>query len=175
MDSLDEDGRDENGIFQSYKPYYDRLGVRCVNFLLFFWYTILLAGAITGIALPCIWPNTPGPVLATFLIVIGVVVLHFLLKIVNKACNANFLLYPVQPKYMYMIADGVLAFTLISVVAAYVVDTINGKGASPIVPMIGAWVTAIGMIVNWHMIWRITYEGPAPPPPIEYIDEEEDA
>lgn len=168
---LDEYGRDGNGIIRSNRPTYEGLGIRCINFLLLFFYLLLFGGAVTGIALPCIWPNQQIPLLITVLIFVLVVVLHLLVKILGKVCVQGYLLYPVAPKYIYMISDGVLLFMLVGVGAAYVLDTVlsDAPVANAILPMLGCWVSAVAMLINWHLVWRVTYEGPALPPKVTIV------
>ena len=170
MSELDEYGRDEEGILRSHEPVYDGLGVRCINFLLFFFYVLLSGAGITGIVLPCIWPNMPLPILITFIITVAVAVLHILVKVLGKVCVRGYLLYPVQPKWAYQVSDGVLLFMTIGVVAAYILDNSVGNGPNPIMPMLGSWIATVIMLINLHLVWRITYEGPALPPPVKYVE-----
>ena len=169
---LDEYGKDEDGILRSHEPPYDGLGIRCINFLLFFFYILLFAGGITGIALPCIWPNVFFPIIITFAIVVVVPVLHLVVKILGKVFVQGYLLYPMQPKWVYQVGDGMLIFIIVGVIAAFVLDMLFSGGPNPILPMLGSWVVSIVMLINLHLIWRITYEGPALPPPVNYKEEE---
>lgn len=170
---LDEYGKDEDGILRSHEPPYDGLGIRCINFLLFFFYILLFAGGITGIVLPCIWPNVFFPIIITFAIVIVVPVLHLLVKILGKVCVPGYLLYPVKPKWLYQVGDGVLIFMMAGVIAAFVLDMLFSGGPNPIMPMLGSWVVSIVMLINLHLIWRITYEGPNKPPPVEFYEKKD--
>jgi len=167
---LDEDGKDEKGVFRSHEPIYDRIGIRCINFLLFILYIVLILGAITGIVLPCIWPNTPTPIIISFALSVSLTAVHLIVKILGKVLVKGYLLYPIRPKWFYQVVDGVLVFVLIGVVAAFVLDTTTGNGATVIMPMIGCWVVGIAMMINFHMVWRITYEGPSAPPDVKYVE-----
>lgn len=162
---LDEDGKDEDGIFRSHEPIYDRVGVRCINFLLLFMYGVLAIAGIAGIVLPPIFPNLGWPIMITFFIDIGITVLHFLVMGLGKGLVPGYLLYPIQPKWLYQIVDGIMFFMLIGVIASYILASL-----SPIVPMLGAWVLTVAMLINFHKVWRITYDGPADPPPVKFVD-----
>lgn len=162
---LDEDGKDEEGILRSHWPIYDRIGIRCINFLLFGFYFLMSAGGVAGIVLPTIWPNFGWPVLISFIIVALLIVLHITIMVVGKVTIPGYLLYPVSPKWIYMVSDGVLVFMLVGTIAAFVLNPL-----SPILPMITAWVVTVAGLIQLHKVWRITYEGPELPPPVEYVD-----
>ena len=174
VEDLDEEGKDDEGVLRSHVPTYDRLGVRCINFLLLGFYIVLFSASIAGIVLPCIWPNMTIPIILTFSILCAVVLLHFLVKILGKACIKGYLLYPVSPKIAYQLLDGVLLFLVIGVAANFVLDLTSksNNGPTVIAPMVGCWLVSVAMIVNLNLIWKLTYNGPAPPPPVKYVAED---
>ena len=47
-------------------------------------------------------------------------------------------------------------FPRIVVIAAFALDIIVGNGPTVIMPMLGCWVVGIAMMINFHMVWRIT-------------------
>jgi hypothetical protein len=171
---IDEYGKDKDGIFRSHEPIYDGVGIRCINFLLFGFYILLFAVSVTGIVLPCVFPNTPIPIIITFAIVIVVTALHAAVKIIGKVCIKGYLLYPIKPKWIYQVADGALVFTVVAVIAAFILDIVVGSGPRIIMPMIGSWTAALVMLINFHLVWRITYEGPTAPPPVVFVEREEE-
>lgn len=169
-EDLDEEGNDEEGVFRSHEPVYDGIGIRCINFLLFILYAVLTGGAITGIVLPCVWPNTPIPIIISFAIAVVLTVVHLSVKILGKACINGLLLYPMSPKWFYQVTDGVLVFMLVGVVASFVLDLVVGSGPTVVMPMLGCWVVGVAMLINFHLVWRITYEGPAAPPDVKFVE-----
>lgn len=169
-EDLDTEGNDDDGVFRSHEQVYDRTGIRCVNFLLLILYVLLTGGAIFGIVLPCLFPNTPIPIMVSFGIALGLTAIHFAIKILAKVCIGGFLLYPMQPKWFYQFTDGVLVFMFVGVSATFVLDTVVGNGATVIMPMLGCWVVGVVMLVNFHLVWRVTYEGAAAPPDVKYVE-----
>ena len=133
------------------RPLLDRIGARNVNIFLGLVYVLLWAWGIAALLWLPIHANVEWPISHALAYCIGIAVIHFGLIAIGSTLVPNYVYYPVEPKWIYMITDGVIFFALVGVVTSYLLSPISSS-----LPVYGTYAMILAMMVNIWKLWELT-------------------
>lgn len=142
---------------QNLKPLLDRIGARNVNIFLFLLYLAFWGWGFAGFLFIPSNPNIDWPISHALAYGIVFPLSHFLIIGIGATLVPDYVYYPVEPKWVYMIADGVIFFVLVGIVASYILDPISST-----VPLVGMYVLLIMLLINLWKLYSLVWGSARP-------------
>lgn len=133
-------------------PLLDRIGAKNVNIIIGVLYLLLTSGGIAVLLFMPIFPNTDWTVAAAMGYSIGIFLIHFSIIGAGALLVPDYVYYPVQPSLVYMLADLLIFFSFVGVVASYILSPLSST-----MPLFGTWVIILGLCVHLYKLYSLVW------------------
>lgn len=134
------------------RPLLDRIGAKNVNASLLWLYGLFwIWGAATLLLIP-INANQPWPLALALAFGIVVPFIHALEIGIGATLVPGYEYYPEQPRWLYMIGDGIMLLCFIAILASYIVDP-NSSSA----PLFATFFLIISISILIFKLFRLVF------------------
>lgn len=134
------------------RPLLDRIGARNVNIGLGIIYIgFFIWGLYSFLSIP-VNVNQVWPIDLTFVFNLVTSLAHFGFIAIGATLVPNYVYYPVKPQWVYMLTDGIIFFTVLSVAASYLLSS-----TSSTVPLVATYVLLFALGVNIYKIYALVW------------------
>jgi hypothetical protein len=133
-------------------PFIERIGELPVNIGLGVVYVLLwLWGFVTLLMIPSN-PNISWPLSLALIYVLVVGLVHGLVWAVGKVLVPGFVHYPTESRWLYILADCLLAVSFIGILVSYVVSSVSSTA-----PLFSIFFTLIGLAIYIYKLFWLVY------------------
>jgi len=115
-------------------------------------YLALLGWGIASLLFIPIHPNIDWPISAALAYVIVIFLVHFIFIAIGALLVPDYVYYPVKPEILYILADLVIFFSFVGVVASYILSSLSSS-----VPLFGLYLIILSLCIHLYKLYSLVW------------------